>query len=56
MLRNEIRTYGNVPVRLTVAAFNQRAIHLYEKFGFVKEMEFAAVSVDFQTMRKGATV
>lgn len=48
------KTYGNVPVRLTVATFNKRAIHLYGKFGFVNEVEFAADSADFQTMRKGA--
>lgn len=46
------KTYGNVPVRLTVTKFNQRAIHLYKKFGFVKEMEFTTDFADFQTMRK----
>lgn len=46
------KTYGNVPVRLTVATFNQRAIQLYKKFGFVKEIEFSTGSAEFQTMRK----
>ena len=46
------KTYGNVPVRLTVATFNQRAIHLYEKCGFIKEMEFTTDSAEFQTMRR----
>ncbi|HJF33244.1 MAG TPA: GNAT family N-acetyltransferase [Sporosarcina psychrophila] len=46
------KKYGVVPVRLTVAKFNQRAIHLYEQFGFVKEKEFTTDSADFQTMRK----
>ncbi|MEK5040227.1 GNAT family N-acetyltransferase [Sporosarcina sp. FSL K6-3457] len=52
VLESLYKTYGNVPVRLTVAKFNQRAIHLYEKFGFVKEMEFTTGSAEFQTMRK----
>lgn len=52
VLESLYKTYGNVPVRLTVAKFNQRAIHLYEKFGFVKEIEFATDFADFQTMRK----
>jgi [ribosomal protein S18]-alanine N-acetyltransferase len=52
ILETLCKTYGNVPVRLTVAAFNERAIHLYEKCGFIKEMEFATVSAKFQTMRR----
>lgn len=52
VLESLYKTYGNVPVRLTVAKFNQRAIHLYEKFGFVKELEFTTEFADFQTMRK----
>ncbi len=52
VLESLYKTYGKVPVRLTVATFNQRAIHLYEKFGFVKEFEFATDSAEFQTMRK----
>ncbi|KAA0955870.1 GNAT family N-acetyltransferase [Sporosarcina sp. ANT_H38] len=48
------KTYGNVPIRLTVATFNQRAIQLYRKFGFVKEIEFSTTSAEFQTMRKGS--
>lgn len=49
---NEV--HGVVPVRLTVAAFNTRAIHLYEKFGFVKEKEFCRGDIKFMTMVKGA--
>ncbi|WP_318614763.1 GNAT family N-acetyltransferase [Sporosarcina sp. YIM B06819] len=52
VLESLYKTYGTVPVRLTVAKFNQRAIHLYEKIGFVKEMEFSTDFADFQTMRK----
>lgn len=39
-----------LPLRLTVAAFNERAIHLYEKLGFKKESEFSAGSTKFITM------
>ncbi|MEH6943826.1 GNAT family N-acetyltransferase [Bacillus sp. JJ722] len=42
----------NLPIRLTVAKFNRRAIHLYEKFGFVKEMEFSQETTKFITMVK----
>ena len=52
VLESLYKNYGNVTVRLTVATFNQRAIHLYEKYGFVKEMEFSTGSAEFQTMRK----
>jgi [ribosomal protein S18]-alanine N-acetyltransferase len=51
VLESLYKTYGNVPVRLTVATFNKRAIRLYEKFGFVKKMEFTTDSAEFQTMR-----
>ena len=52
VLESLCKTYGNVPVRLSVATFNQRAIRLYEKCGFIKEMEFTTDSVEFQTMRR----
>lgn len=39
-------------VRLTVATFNKRAIHLYEKMGFRKQMEFANPQTEFITMVK----
>ena len=48
-----------MPARHAVALFNKRAIHLYEKFRFVKEMEFTTVLSDdeegvtmFSTCRK----
>lgn len=44
--------FVKVPFRLTVAKFNNRAIHLYEKFGFVKEMEFDRGETTFMTMVK----
>ncbi len=46
-------TYKEIPIRLTVAKFNQRAIHLYEKYGFVKRMEFNQESTVFITMVMG---
>lgn len=45
-------SYKDVPLRLTVAQFNHRAIRLYEKFGFVKIMEFNKGDILFQTMVK----
>lgn len=37
-------------VRLTVASFNKRAIHLYEKFGFVAKERFNTEAAEFITM------
>lgn len=42
--------FENTPFRLTVAKFNQRAIHLYENLGFSKKMEFTNGSTVFITM------
>ncbi len=42
--------YKGIPIRLTVAKFNQRAIHLYEKLGFVKKDEFNTDFAEFMTM------
>ena len=42
--------HGEAQVRLTVAAFNSRAIHLYEKLSFIKEIEFNHGDVVFITM------
>jgi [ribosomal protein S18]-alanine N-acetyltransferase len=47
-----LETYKVNSLRLSVAAFNQRAIHLYTKLGFVKEMEFSRGSIEFITMVK----
>ncbi|MEO4053140.1 GNAT family protein [Solibacillus sp. CAU 1738] len=44
--------YSNIPIRLTVANFNERAIYLYEKLGFVKKQEFSTGVVKFTTMVK----
>ncbi|MFS0775200.1 GNAT family protein [Neobacillus sp. 3P2-tot-E-2] len=45
-------TYGLDAIRLTVANFNERAIHLYTKLGFVKKVEFNRDSTKFITMVK----
>ncbi|WP_068675553.1 GNAT family N-acetyltransferase [Oceanobacillus sp. Castelsardo] len=39
-------------LRLTVASFNQRAIHLYEKFGFVVKRRFTNKKVEFLIMKR----
>ena len=46
------KQYVSKSIRLTVANFNKRAIHLYEKLGFVKVAEFTSNSTDFMTMIK----
>jgi [ribosomal protein S18]-alanine N-acetyltransferase len=43
---------GNKPLRLTVAKFNQRAIHLYKKHGFTRQKEFVTDSGSFIVMVK----
>ncbi|MGM9965890.1 GNAT family N-acetyltransferase [Rummeliibacillus sp. TYF005] len=48
-------TYKSTPIRLTVAKFNLRAIHLYEKLGFVLEDEFSTDLIEFITMVKKET-
>ncbi|THG92089.1 hypothetical protein AJ85_17150, partial [Alkalihalobacillus alcalophilus ATCC 27647 = CGMCC 1.3604] len=39
-------------LRLTVATFNQRAIRLYKKLGFIKDRQFYHHQIDFMTMVK----
>lgn len=45
-------SYPDADIRLTVATFNKRAIHLYEKYGFVKQVEFHTDIAQFITMVK----
>ena len=44
--------YAGKPIRLTVAKFNKRAIHLYKKLGFVRVAEFTSNTTEFMTMIK----
>ncbi|MDC3414710.1 GNAT family N-acetyltransferase [Aquibacillus sp. 3ASR75-11] len=41
-----------VPIRLSVATFNKRAVHLYKNLGFVMKDKFATDSAEFITMIK----
>lgn len=50
IISNIQKEYKNIPIRLTVANFNKRAIHLYEKLGFVKRDEFVTKDYSFSTM------
>ncbi len=43
-------TFHTNTIRLTVATFNKRAIHLYKKLGFVEKMKFSRESTEFMTM------
>ncbi len=48
---NYIReNYRGIPIRLSVATFNKRAIHLYQKLGFVKKDTFTTDFTEFITM------
>lgn len=42
--------FPSTPIRLTVASFNQRAIHLYEKLGFRIQHHFQRKSTNFYIM------
>jgi len=43
-------TFPRFSIRLSVAAFNKRAIRLYENLGFKKQVEFNRNEVEFMTM------
>ena len=48
--------YIGKPIRLTVAKFNKRAIHLYKKLGFVTVAEFTSNTTEFMMMIKKQTL
>ena len=50
------KQYVGKSIRLTVANFNKKAIHLYEKLGFVKVAEITSNSTEFMTMIKKQTL
>lgn len=52
ILKSIEEKYKKTRFRLTVAKFNTRAIHLYEKLGFEKTDEFPAYSREYWTMVK----
>jgi [ribosomal protein S18]-alanine N-acetyltransferase len=49
---HNIENSQKLPIRLTVATFNTRAIKLYESQGFMKEISFDVNGIEFQTMIK----
>lgn len=44
--------FMGLPIRLTVAKFNHRAIHLYKKLGFIENNDFNNDFAEFFTMVK----
>lgn len=45
-------TLPGMPLRLTVASFNERAIRLYTKIGFEEKLRFQRGSIDFVVMAR----
>lgn len=53
LILHEIKEQNKgIPIRLSVAIFNKRAIHLYKNLGFVIKDQFRADTADFLTMIK----
>ena len=44
-----------LPLRLTVASFNERAIHLYEQLGFRRQATFSTTHATFLIMTQSHT-
>ncbi|ADU29531.1 GNAT family N-acetyltransferase [Evansella cellulosilytica] len=50
IIKNINENFEGMALRLSVATFNKRAIHLYEKLGFVKKDKFNTPRAEFMTM------
>ncbi|MGX8178550.1 GNAT family N-acetyltransferase [Exiguobacterium artemiae] len=46
------KSQTSLPLRLTVASFNERAIHLYEQLGFRRQSTFPTAHATFLVMTK----
>ena len=45
-----VKAESSLPIRLTVASFNERAIHLYEQLGFRRQSTFSTAHATFLVM------
>ncbi len=45
-----VKAESSLPIRLTVATFNERAIHLYEQLGFRQQSTFSTAHATFIVM------
>lgn len=52
IIEGVMKEFPHKPLRLTVATFNERAIHLYENLGFEEEKRFKRDEAEFMTMTK----
>ena len=50
-----VKAQSTLPLRLTVASFNERAIHLYEQLGFQRQVTFPTTSATFLIMTQSHT-
>lgn len=50
-----VKAESSLPIRLTVATFNERAIHLYEQLGFRRQSTFSTAYATFLVMILPAT-
>jgi len=50
-----VKAQSPLPLRLTIASFNERAIHLYEQFGFQRHAAFPTTHATFLIMTQPHT-